>query len=478
MTFRDAQMARKLMTDELETTNQYEAMAVNADSPATAKLLQDIADEEKVHAGEGAALLAQNDSRAEPAMREGVKEARDIMKFEDMLKKSNEEKDRERGYPPMSNTELMRDPYRHVQMQYNDQVDVNGNRGEHIENAEGCSVKAGKKNDGVSGSYSKSKPEKGSFEYMFRKANDINFRELTEADDDGSFTAENYDEWYPDWYGEGMPKNFDWMRYHQINDAKRSPDRADQINDPATDKFVRDWYDYIKWNNRGNEAGLSEIGGIYDDASAYLGNGDVGRQKFIEDSDIADYMDDDHVKGLMASFDTAQGEYGKKWPIRKANGVTIADRRVDASQAIKDIDEQIETSEQAIADMISNPDGKQPALHTSNEYLRQNPTLRKNAPPGTKGVIVADADAMVSPTEDDAINTAALDTALRGMTDEIDEVIESGPVSPERDAMEQKVWDEHVPPSDDDAFPDSPEGVIDAAIDNARAGRGDYPKPK
>ena len=73
------------------------------------------------------------------------------MKFNEMLQKSIEEKDRDKGYPPMTEAQMMRDPYRHVSLQVHDQLDVNGNRGEHI-SSEG-SVKQADKNDGESGAY-------------------------------------------------------------------------------------------------------------------------------------------------------------------------------------------------------------------------------------------------------------------------------------------------------------------------------------
>ena len=582
MTNIDAQLGRKLMIDELETTNQYEVMADNAENPKVAEVIRDVADEEKVHAGEGAAIVAGADPRAEPAMKEGVNEARDIMGFEDMLRKSNEKKDKERGYPPMSNTELMRDPYRHVEMQYNDQANVNGNDGEHIENAEGCSVKAGKKNDGASGSFDKAeKLQKGSFEYMFRKANDKDFRELTEKDDDGSFTAENFDEWYNDWYGESMPKNFDWMRYHQINDAKGNPELAEYINSPSTDKFVRDWYDYVKWNNHGNEAGADELGGIYRDAAGYLKDGPDGRARFIADQEFDDeQMEIPEVKNIIGSFDTAQKAFAPKEkveekveePIQKANGVTMNRRRLNMAADLADGDDEpmysaaddaynavvgpgadearrqaydreqipqhhgvggvgnavtrekiardvgdIVSAGKAAVDQPGGPGGTG-VPHYREELARQdaygeptgpagldrshdmmfesrlentNPVvmlaksmcddgrltvgefnaIMKAAPPvGTKGVIIADAGRPEPLTEDDAINSAAIDTTANALVDETEKVLEM-PLTPERDALEQKVWDENVPPSEEDIA-----GVVDQRIDEANEGKADWPK--
>ena len=76
MTEKDARIARTVMVDELNTINKYEAMADNADSEKVRDVVKDIAREEKVHTGEGAALLDKADPEAKPAMLEGVKEVR------------------------------------------------------------------------------------------------------------------------------------------------------------------------------------------------------------------------------------------------------------------------------------------------------------------------------------------------------------------------------------------------------------------
>ena len=90
MTDSDAAIGRKIMVDELNTINDYEDMAQNA-SPKVAKVIEDVIDEEKVHVGEAGAIIADNDKRAVPAMKEGVKEARHIMKsFDEMLEESFE----------------------------------------------------------------------------------------------------------------------------------------------------------------------------------------------------------------------------------------------------------------------------------------------------------------------------------------------------------------------------------------------------
>lgn len=151
MTDKDAAIGRKVMVDELNTINQYEAMADHASS-GVAKVVRDIADEEKVHVGEAGAIVAEHDKRAVPAMKEGVKEARTIMKsFNEMLTEAIKKSDEGKGYPPMTEAQMMRDPYRHVKLQVNDQVNVNANDGEKI-TSEG-SVKTAEKNDGKSGAY-------------------------------------------------------------------------------------------------------------------------------------------------------------------------------------------------------------------------------------------------------------------------------------------------------------------------------------
>ena len=118
----DAQLGRKVMTDELETVNQYEAMADNAADPGVAEVIRDIADEEKVHAGEAAAIVGQSDDRAEPAMKEGLEEAQEMLgvrplheemmiiaksSFSDMVSESFEKKGRREAkvseYPPKKN---------------------------------------------------------------------------------------------------------------------------------------------------------------------------------------------------------------------------------------------------------------------------------------------------------------------------------------------------------------------------------------
>jgi len=101
MSEKDAAIGRELMKDELETTNKYERMADHADDPEVKEVVRDVADEEKVHTGEGAAIVAENDKRAVPAMKEGVKEAGRMLGFKDMLKKAIDEKDAEKGMPPM-----------------------------------------------------------------------------------------------------------------------------------------------------------------------------------------------------------------------------------------------------------------------------------------------------------------------------------------------------------------------------------------
>lgn len=78
MTEKDAQLGRTLMTDELDTINKYKRMADSADNPHTKAVLNDVAEEEKVHVGEGANIVDRNDPSARKKMTEGYNEATHI----------------------------------------------------------------------------------------------------------------------------------------------------------------------------------------------------------------------------------------------------------------------------------------------------------------------------------------------------------------------------------------------------------------
>jgi len=80
MTDTDARVAREIAIDELKTTNKYEALADAADDPKVKDVVRDIAREEKVHTGEAAAILDKKDEEATPAMKEGLDEAREMLK--------------------------------------------------------------------------------------------------------------------------------------------------------------------------------------------------------------------------------------------------------------------------------------------------------------------------------------------------------------------------------------------------------------
>ena len=563
MTNIDAHLGRELMKDELETTNKYEAMAEQA-SPAVAEVIRDVADEEKVHAGEGAAIVAGADPRAKPAMLEGVEEARSIMKFEDMLRKSNEDKDRERGYPPMSNTQLMRDPYRHVEMQYNDQANVNGNKGEHID-SEG-SEKSGDKYDGASGSYDKdTEPAR---------------RKLKTDGVSGSFdkavTRKNYGiqsfesmfmkrrEIYKEFPDSEPPSDFDWFKFHQDNAVEDFPEYKDVISDADTDSLLRDTHGYLMDAFHGNGPHPRELEGAHGDLAEKIMTGPEGRSRWIEDvlgteEDRGVPWDDDE-KGLLGRFDALQAKHGKpkaeeevkteekveEKPIQKAGfdwktGNQAADemeadiaeyKALPKSDPLNDPEfievlEGMKEHSRSLGDSVEYEPSMQAAdlkyiaqdtdpldayeVYDPQQIAVANPPkedgkkdlddLRNRAVvksydktlafaksmhdegklsdgefnaimKGIKGIISTDADRKAEPlTEDDAINSAAIDVLTNTLVNETDELLEEMPASPRRDELEQKIWDENVPPSEEEIA-----GVVDMRIDDANEGKADWPK--
>lgn len=78
MTRTDAQVARDVIVDELKTINRYEGLQDKADSKKVKDTVGDITREEKVHVGEAAALLRQNDKESMPALKEGARETEHI----------------------------------------------------------------------------------------------------------------------------------------------------------------------------------------------------------------------------------------------------------------------------------------------------------------------------------------------------------------------------------------------------------------
>lgn len=66
---------RLAIAAELEAVHLYEAIVDASDDPDVKKVLQDIADEEKVHAGEIEVLLRKLDDQQEALFGEGLEEA-------------------------------------------------------------------------------------------------------------------------------------------------------------------------------------------------------------------------------------------------------------------------------------------------------------------------------------------------------------------------------------------------------------------
>lgn len=72
---KDKQIARISMMAELDATNLYEKLALQATNKDLKEILQDIANEEKVHAGEFEYMLEQLDPEWEDMEDEGEEEA-------------------------------------------------------------------------------------------------------------------------------------------------------------------------------------------------------------------------------------------------------------------------------------------------------------------------------------------------------------------------------------------------------------------
>lgn len=76
---RDMQILRIGMIAELDAVNLYEKLAELAEDPKVAKLMLDVAKEEKVHAGEFETLLEEIDPDHEKAEEEGEEEVKDLL---------------------------------------------------------------------------------------------------------------------------------------------------------------------------------------------------------------------------------------------------------------------------------------------------------------------------------------------------------------------------------------------------------------
>lgn len=76
----DAGKAREGLIDELETINSYEEMASETSDPKLKAQFEEITDDERVHVGNFAEMVSENDPKAEPMMKEGLKEAKEFEK--------------------------------------------------------------------------------------------------------------------------------------------------------------------------------------------------------------------------------------------------------------------------------------------------------------------------------------------------------------------------------------------------------------
>ena len=87
----DAGKAREGLIDELKTINHYEEMSAQAEDDDLKRQFEEIVDDEKVHVGNFAEMIADKDKKAEPLMREGLEEAMKMRKsmfysFKDMMR--------------------------------------------------------------------------------------------------------------------------------------------------------------------------------------------------------------------------------------------------------------------------------------------------------------------------------------------------------------------------------------------------------
>jgi len=76
---RDLQILRIGMIAELDAVNLYDRLAQLASNPQVTKLMRDVSQEEKVHAGEFETLMEELDPSYEEAEEEGEKEVKDLL---------------------------------------------------------------------------------------------------------------------------------------------------------------------------------------------------------------------------------------------------------------------------------------------------------------------------------------------------------------------------------------------------------------
>lgn len=75
---RDMQICRLSMIAELDASNLYEKLANLASDKKLAKVLRDVSEEEKVHAGEFESMLNSIDPEHKKALKDGEDEVKDI----------------------------------------------------------------------------------------------------------------------------------------------------------------------------------------------------------------------------------------------------------------------------------------------------------------------------------------------------------------------------------------------------------------
>lgn len=78
---RDMQILRIGMIAELDAVNLYEKLAALTENPKVAKVMLDVAKEEKIHAGEFETLLEEIDPEHEKAEEEGKEEVKDLLRI-------------------------------------------------------------------------------------------------------------------------------------------------------------------------------------------------------------------------------------------------------------------------------------------------------------------------------------------------------------------------------------------------------------
>lgn len=76
----DEGILRQVLIAELDAVTLYEQLARSTDNAQLKKLLMDVAQEERVHAGEFEAMLLKLDKKMKPALDDGAAEVKDLLK--------------------------------------------------------------------------------------------------------------------------------------------------------------------------------------------------------------------------------------------------------------------------------------------------------------------------------------------------------------------------------------------------------------